>query len=323
LGLVIKFLIFFLLLVTTHSALSETIGRVGRDIDVTNEYIANQWDQINRSIDSFFSNQVIKNSQNQSSLFFNSTFTKSERSALQKQYDFQLKIDLPNTTKKLKIVIEKQPDDISNVLSDAAISNKKNINQSIGVSSQKAKYTAGVNYLLTKSKYFVSFIHTGIRVDLPLNPYFKIDLHKTIVFEDVNISFLQKFLLYRQEGFQEISQILFTKKINQNLQADLVNALVWTDETDAFALRNNFALTQDLGDEKNITYSVGANAKLSPTFFYDSYDTSVSYRQLIYKNWLYGTFSVGANFPKSNHFKDEKFVQIRIDLYFKKTASNP
>jgi hypothetical protein len=77
-------------------------------------------------------------------------------------------------------------------------------------------------------------------------------------------------------------------------------------------------LGQDLGNEKSLSYSVGANAKLAPTTYYDSYDTSVSYRQLLYNTWLYGTVAVGANFPKDNHFKDDKFVQIRIDVYFRK-----
>jgi hypothetical protein len=63
-------------------------------------------------------------------------------------------------------------------------------------------------------------------------------------------------------------------------------------------------------------YSLGAKARFSPTFHYDTYDASISSRQLLYKDCLYGTLTFGADFPKVSYFKDEKFVQFRIDMFF-------
>lgn len=286
-------------------------------MDETNQYIATKWDQLNRTVDTFFTNKASP-LKNKSNIFVYSSFTKAEGTPLQSQYDFQLKFDLPNTTKKLKIVIEKQQDEISDALSDTSVANDKVISKKSTISRpQKTNYTAGVNYLLSKSKYFVSFIHFGIRIDMPINPSLKIDLQKIIKTKHMNIGLSQKFIEYRQEGFQEISQVSFTKKLSKRIQIDQSNSLVWTDETDVFALRNSFVLSQDLGSERSLSYSVGANAKLSPIFNYESYDTSISYRQLLYDDWFYGTLSLGANFPKTSHFNDEKFVQVRFDLFFK------
>lgn len=265
----------------------------------------------------FFTNKASP-TKNKSNIFVYSSFTKAEGTPLQSQYDFQLKFDLPNTTKKLKIVIEKQQDDISNALSDTSVANDKVISKKSTASlTKETGYTAGVNYLLSKSKYFVSFIRFGIRIDMPINPSVKVDLQKILKTEFMNIGLTQKFIEYRQEGFQEISQLSFIKIFSKTLQIDQTNSLVWTDETDVFALRNSLVLSQDLGDERSLSYSVGANAKLSPSFYYESYDTSINYRQLLYNDWLYGTLSVGASFPKTNHFNDEKFVQFRIDLFFR------
>ena len=80
--------------------------------------------------------------------------------------------------------------------------------------------------------------------------------------------------------------------------------------------RNNFVLYHSLGTEKGLTYSVGANTRFHP-YRYDSFDTSLSYRQLMYKDWLFGTWTIGADFPKDNHYKDEKFFQFKLDLFFK------
>lgn len=294
---------------------------IDQEINASNQYIANRWDQFNRSVDTFFTNKSSP-AKNKSSIFVYSTLYKKEGESVDVQYDFQLRIDLPNTTKKLKIIIEKEQDDISNVLNDKSVINKKTPPGTTkgsrrSLSTKENRYTAGAKFLLSRSKYFVSFIHFGIRLDMPLNPSAKIDMKKDFEFKHFNIGLSQKFNMYRQEGLQEISQIIFNKELSETLQTDLVNSLVWSEETDRFDLRNNLVLSQNLGDEKGISYSIGANAKFSPTFYYESYDASISYRQLLYKDWLYGTLTLGADFPKESNFNDEKFVQIRFDIFFR------
>ncbi|MBC7429085.1 MAG: hypothetical protein H7336_10765 [Bacteriovorax sp.] len=294
---------------------------LSREADATNQFIATKWDTINRSVDTFFTNTESGQSENKNSVFAYTSFAKSERQKIQSAYDFQIKFDLPNTTKNLKIVIEKQTDDISDVLSDNAVSNNKTITQTGNTTFTKkdTHYSAGANLSLTKTKSFMSNIHFGIRLDLPLNPNLKLDLEKIYKTRFIDFGFLQKFIFYRQEGFQEISQFTMGKKLNQVLTADFFNSLVWTDHADMFVVRHNLVLTHNLGNEKSLSYSIGANAKFKPKFFYDSYDTSISYRQLVYNTWLYGSLAVGANFPESEGFRDDKFVQIRFDIYFKKS----
>ena len=289
------------------------------NIDASNKYIATKWDQFNRSVDTFFTNKISHAGDNKSSIFAYTSFYSKEGQGIQTEFDFQLKLDLPNTTKKLKIIIEKQQDEISNALNDNSIANNRSSSKE-GKNQRKKEthYTAGVNYLLSRSEYFVTFVHFGIRLDMPLNPSLKVDLQKNFETSLINIGLSQKVIIYRQEGLQEVSQLTLNKKVNETIQTDLVNSLVWTDETDLLVLRNNFIVSQDLGNEKGLYYSIGANARFSPKFYYDSYDASISYRQLLHKDWLYGTLTLGADFPKVSNFDDEKFVQFRIDMYFKK-----
>ncbi len=244
--------------------------------------------------------------------------TKKEGEKFDTEVDFQLKFDLPNTTKNLKIIIEKQQDEIGNVLSDNSVSSTKTVVKNGKAVSQKdSHYTAGANLLLKQTEYFSSLLKFGIRIDMPLNPSIKLDLDKQIKTKIVDINLLQKFIFYRQEGLQEISQISFSKKLNNRLFLDQVNSLVWADENDDFLLRNSLVLSQNVGKEKIITYSVGANARLAPAFYYESYDTSISYTQRLYQSWLYSTFTVGAEFPKDRDFTDVKFVQLKLDIFFK------
>lgn len=299
-GWTIKFLIFILLIFSSNLISAATEAP-------TNNYIGSEWRLFNRNVDSFFTNQHYLVDENQSTLSAYANFYSKEGQSLDKQYDLEAKIDLPQTTKKLKLIIEKEKDEVVKATTDENVTTSKNV---------PSKYSAGASYLLSQSKNFTSLIRFSLRIELPLNPSVKINLHKDIKNDYFDIGLFQKIILYRQEGFQEVSQFSLFKKWNKIFQSDFLNSLVWTAKSDAFALRNNIIVYQNVGHEKALTYSVGANAKLSPKFYYDSYDASASYRQLVYSNYLYGTFTIGADFPKANNFNDEKFVQLRAEVFF-------
>lgn len=299
-----------------HVTVVEDDSFVG-DIDDSNQYVATKWDQLNRNVDMFFTNKKSPE-ENRSSIFVYSSVYVKEGQSVKQEYDFQLRFDLPNTIKKLRITIERQQDDIENALTDTSAPTKKaGSRNSQNFSQTENKYSAGANFYLTQTKKFISSVHFGIRLDMPLNPNLKLDLERKLTTKHFNIGLLQKLIYYRQEGFQEISQITFNRKFGKNFQIDQNNALVWTDESDVFSLRNSLVFYHDLGKERGMSYSLGANAKLSPAFYYESYDASVNYRQLLFRDWLYGTFTVGADFPKVSHFNDEKFIQFRLDVFFK------
>ena len=151
---------------------------------------------------------------------------------------------------------------------------------------------------------------------MPLNPFAKFEVQKDIKTTHMNINLSQRVFYYRQKGLEEISQLVLSKEFNKKVNLNFVNSLVWSEETDHLILRHNFILNHSLGQEKGLTYSLGVNTRFHP-YRYDSFDTSISYKQLMYKDWLFGTWTVGADFPKDNHYKDEKFIQFRLDLFFK------
>lgn len=310
-------MVFILLLFFLQVFAAETETRDQQDI--SGKMIASEWRLFNRNVDTFFSNQKYLSGDNKSSIFVYSSFYKKEGGKIENDFDLQMRFDLPHTTKKLKIVVEKEQNEIRKALSNENVSrSQKNTKiASEYTRTAETKYAAGADYLLPKLKNFTGMLKFGIRLDMPINPFVKLNLQKDFKTKFIEINFSQNFILYRQAGFQEITQLAFNKQLNEDFHFELLNSLVWTDEKDVFDLRNSVSLYQNLGKEKGLSYVVGANAKLSPVFYYDSYDASLSYRQLVYSNWMYASFTVGADFPKSSGFDDEKFVQLRAEMFFR------
>ncbi len=280
-----------------------------------NKYIANRWRLINRSVDMFFTNRSYNLNKNESSISAYTTSYKKEGQKYENNFNFQLKIDLPETTKNLKLVIEKDQDEVKKAISDENLETGSGKTKS-ATGSKNQSYMAGLTYFFDHSEYFNSALKFGLRIDMPLNPSTKLNLNKLFKYQYVSLELAQDFILYRQEGFSEITSANLSRAWAKTLRTDFVNTLAWTDAADIFVLRNNFLIYKEIGDEKLLSYSIGANAKLSPAFYYESYDTSLSYRQLTYGDWLYGALTVGAEFPKKKNFRMEKFIQLRLEVNF-------
>ncbi len=282
-------------------------------IDETQQFISDQWTGLNYNTDTFFSNQVYKREENKSMISAYYAAYKKEGVHQQYNFDLKVKVHLPSTTKKMKIVIEKERDEIL----ESTSSDVLYTTQGSQATPTKSNYLAGLSYLLSDSPYYQTFFDVGMKILLPLDPFAKFRIQKNVTTSFVNISASQKFILYRQDGFEEITQLSFSKKFNEMFQLELANTLAWDDRSDQFIHRNGLVLSQNLGDEKTMSYGVGANARLAPFFYYYSYDCAISYRQLLHSNWLYGFLAVGADFPKEHNFKMEKFILGRIEIFFK------
>lgn len=286
--------------------------------DATQRFIANQWIGLNYNMDKFFSNQTYKITTNKSMIMAYYGFFKKEGLKPEYNYDLKIKVHLPNTTKKMRITFEKERDDIfESNNSIAGNMQSRTSSTKAGGAVGKSTYAAGLTYLFSENAYFQTFLDSGLKIILPLDPFLKLRFQKSIETQAVNIFASQKFIEYRQDGFSEITQLSFFKKMNKWFQTELINTLSWNDASDTFIHRNNLLLYQLIDDKKSMSYSAGANAKLSPTFYYDSYDVSVNYRQLIHNNWLFAYLSIGADFPKEKDFQAQKFVQFRLEVFFR------
>ena len=134
-------------------------------------------------------------------------------------------------------------------------------------------------------------------------------------FKFLNIYFGQKLIYYRQEAnLRSITELNFSKRLSKNFSLSFGNSLTWTDVTDTFQVRNTISIGQRINDRSSMSYSIGANALLDPIFYYTGYDSSISYRRKIYKNWLSGQLSTGAKFLKSSNYEPNLFVNGHIHI---------
>ncbi|MBT7609460.1 MAG: hypothetical protein HN576_06875 [Bacteriovoracaceae bacterium] len=281
-------------------------SQVSSYIDETQRFISIFWTDLNYNMDSFFSNQKYSKTENDGRISAYLDFYRKEGESLKTYFDISIKVDLPKLSHRLSITIEKERDDILESRS----------NQITNVQATKdSDYAASVNYL-NLSDLFNSELNVGIRFAIPLDPFVKYRIFKDLNFSWFDLHLEQKFIYFKQEYFSESTQIFFAKKISDSVILSQNNILSWSDSDDLFVLRDSLILSQKLSNKKSISYSVGANASFTPTFYYTGYDASLSYKQVLYKTWLYGSLGIGAEFLRTNEWGMTNFAVIRTEVFF-------
>jgi hypothetical protein len=276
-------------------------------IDDTQEFTSSYWTSINHQVDMYFVNKKYDKSLNKSSINFSYDIYKKEGQKLLKTFDFRIKIHVPKISEEFKFVIEKE----KNAIIQATTSESKQVQ-----ANQQNNYVASAHYLISDSKYYKSSVHSGIRLVVPLDPFIKFNFFKDINLSYVDIYLGQLFLFYKQDGFSEVTQMSFSKKITNKLSWAQNNTLAWKHQDNFLVLRNALGFFYQLTSTSETSYSVGANAKIKIGCYsyYDNYDTAASYTRLLHSDWFYGTISIGADFPKEKEFEMEKFVLLRFQL---------
>jgi hypothetical protein len=284
---------------------SETL----RYVDFAQQYISSGWIGFNHDIDMYFSGQRYSKSKNQSQILLSYQVHKSESAELEKSFDFGVRIHLPKISKKLSFVIKKERDEILEAESTQVAA---------GVNKPERGYSAGIKYALKQMPFFTTTLDTGIKLDMPLDPFIKLKTFKIKNTKIVNIYFGQKFIYYRQEAnLRSITEFSLTKKISKTFSITQGNSLTWTDERDKFNLRNFLSLGQNLNNKSALSYTIGANGIFEPSYHYDIYDASVTYMSKLYKNWFSGRLITGSTFDKNKNWSSSAYVTLRFDALIK------
>ncbi len=285
-------------------------------LDKSQNLAQDSWRGLNYSVDSFFSDKRYKAEENESKVIASWTGYKIESKNFQSVWDLAVKIHLPQITRRLSLTFEKERDEIvdaTNSYAQRALNSKKAL-QETKPGSRLNSYAAAATILLTDGPYYKSDLRTGLKLLLPLDPFIKLSVYNEKKFERFNVGAEQKLILYRQDGFSEFTSFRWGYLLSPDFHLSQNNVLAWRDTTDKLTLRNDISLGQALFEDKGLTYTIGANALLSPCFYYSSYDASISYRQRLFSKWLYGALSTGAQFLKDNDFKQDNFIQVSLEI---------
>ena len=280
-------------------------------IDAPHNYISLGIESMARNMDEYFSDDQAIYELSGSYLLLRENMIMTEGGKVDFTSDIYFKLRLPNTEKKLKIFFEttneKQPYDISTQPKVIPVTN-----------TNEGQYIAGVQ---GESGGLYGWKYkpvVGFRLNSTIESFVRFRFNTEYKFDKWNVNWHETPYWERLTGWGFDSYFELNRKISNN---DLFRSSTfagWREENDYFELSQVFSMTHSLSNKKTLSYYVGAYGKSKPIIYTTHFLTGLSYRQKIYKDYLFIEFSPQILYQEINDFKPEHSLTIRFEMYFKK-----
>ncbi len=261
--------------------------------------------------DEFFSEDKAFYDRSGTFLRLRTDIIRDERGAVHTVADFRLKLRMPNTKKKVNVVVESDTDTRKDEV--ASPTDTTPVEQ-----QDKKKYFIGVQGSVGKQEHWRFKPSVGLRLSSDVNVYVKFRISRLYEFDKWSFHFNENFYSFRTTGSGADTSFDISNKVNENTLFRSSSLARWTHETQYFELSQTFSMLHTLSKRRAVSYYIGAYGKSEPVTHATHYLIGASYRQNIHKDYLFVELIPQIQFKKINNFDAEYSFILRLEMIFKK-----
>lgn len=285
--------------------LAEIIGVA----DAPRDYLAEKFIGFVNSVDRFFGADRNFQESNDSVLQFDITRVTGYSGDRQFVYSGRAKVRLPNTEKKLHLLIETDPD--KNTSTDAS----RNQPVRTGTKTVPDSYGAGVRYEKTEEERWHYSTDGGLKFQgISTTPFVRGRVSYELPLEEWKIKATETAFWFNSIGLGETTQIDFERPISEPLLFRATSIATWLKDTENLDMRQDFSLFHKLNNRAAVLYQASALGNSRPNAHVTDYVLLLSYRYRVHRQWIFFELSPQIHFPKERNFKSSGMLGMRLEF---------
>ena len=230
------------------------------------------------------------------------------------RFDFRLrvKIHLPRTQKRFRLLIESDPKELVAAPTLAPTP---------AVAAKEASYGLALETQLEDTGAWVLSPAAGIKVSSwPPDPYFRL---RAVRYESLDpwlVRFSAGASNYVAKGPLASVQLDFDRTWINNMLFRVTGNIKWkkdreNNRQEMTGALGSLTLFHDFSPRSKLSYSVGVQGDDDPTWWVDSFSINVAYRHALHKRWFFGTVNPELTYPRDRGFTPTWGVMLRLEAY--------
>lgn len=264
-------------------------------------------------LDSFFGDRRYASELNPSYIRFRYNVFLEKGSALLLKPDLDARLVLPQLKEKAHVVISGTPreeNEFSAVQSSTA-ADRSVITDERGV-------TTGLQYAARQNPSESFVVRTGLKLstkrsDLRVGPLYRVLVHFP---SGWSLRFIEDTLWRSIEGWKYATTVDLERPLPHNLFFRTSTEWVHTEHVNGFIYAVSFSLSHPLNSNRALQYSWVNVFQTRPVHELTEVALRVSYRKLIWRNWLYYEVMPQYRFPRDRAFEATPGILFRLDMLF-------
>lgn len=226
-------------------------------------------------------------------------------------------LNLPNTEKKLHLLIESNP--------DQNISGEPTTNQNTAINHQVSgpqSYGLALRYEAAKKELKTYNISTdaglkfhGIRI----NPFMRARSSYSIPFATWRMKAAQSVYWFNTIGMGETTQVDLEHVLSEPMLFRATSNATWLKNQQNFDLRQDLSIFHTLNKRTALIYQASVIGVSNPQVEVTEYIAQVLYRYRLHREWVFFELNPQLVFPKANNFSPGFALTMRLEMLFDAT----
>lgn len=297
-----------------ENAEGETItvsGKTYQWIEDSRRYVGSAVKKMTGSVDSYLSRDKSV-SQNDSYIRLRLGYILEEGGGTFPNNDIKLKMDLPKTEDRWKLIFETNPEDfetLENQQQDHTAAQRvyQNADGSIGA----------VKFILNDWRYWKSDFDVGVKAPLPLEPFVRFNIKRQYKLSEFWSAATKHSVYYfTQEGFGEHSTLVFDRPLDDSWTFLNAINMQWHNTNEVLEFSEVVTFQHRLTERDTFLYRTGAFYQEHPVPHLQSYFVDTIYRRRLYEHWLFGEVIPSVIWSENKEFNANTTLTLRIEVIF-------
>lgn len=220
-----------------------------------------------------------------------------------------IRLQLPHTTKKLKLVYE-----------DIVDSDDLGGTQSIIEDTGENKSDTALRYTLKKKNRLRVDADVGARSGSPIQIFLRLRARRTYdVSENWSLRLTERVTWFSEDGWVSKTEMQWDRKLAQAWLLRFTSELEWREERDGVRPAQQISLFKTFSKRRVVRLDVGGSWPEYPNIVERIYYTSITHRRLIHSDWLFLEIKPGVEFPEIDDYESRFYFKIQFEMLFGRT----
>lgn len=291
----------------------EPLGEIIGVADEPRDYLAKNFVTLARDIDRFFGDD--RNYQESNDSVFQLDITRVMGYTGEHKFVLsgRAKVHLPNTEKRLHLLIETDPDK-----NTGAVSSR---NQAVqpGAQTTPGSYAAGVRYEETKEDRWYYGADGGIKfhgLAADPTPFVRGRVSYAMPLEGWRMKVAETVFWFNTIGVGETTQLDFEHPISDPLLFRATSTATWLHDRQNMDLRQDMSFFHTLDDRNALLYQASAIGVSRPQTQATDFVVLLLYRYRLHRKWMYFEVGPQVHFPREREFRSSGLLGFRLEILF-------
>jgi len=277
-------------------------------VDTTHETMSDMVESMAKGIDRFFAADRAFEEDNDTSVQISLDMISEEDDVIQFDSRVRTKLALPGTERRLRLIIESDPEEIDpNALQ----------NNPIDALNQSSNYIIGLEGERIKGDWQLR-PSLGIKPKLSPEPYARYRAIRYFTLDSWLARFSGTAAWFSSDGKSLAATTDFDRKLSDRLLFRASTSARWEIDNHVTSASEVLSLYRRLSTNAKLAYDLGIVGNDEPDWRALNYFLRLRYRRLVYKTWAYVEIQPMVEWPEVNDFHEQLSLLLRLEMNFGK-----